>query len=114
MRAHVIIDGKVSNTIIVDSLDFMPRLIDASQGGSIGDIWDGSTFSKPPITAEQIATEIAALRALRNAKLSQSDWTQLPNSPVDKAVWEVYRQALRDIPTQSGFPDNVIWPTQPE
>ena len=48
MRAHVIIDGSVSNTIEVESLDFMPGLLDASLGGAIGDLWDGTVFSKAP------------------------------------------------------------------
>jgi hypothetical protein len=46
MRAHVIKNGKVTNTIEVASLDFMPGLIEAT-AGSIGDLWDGTTFSKP-------------------------------------------------------------------
>lgn len=57
------------------------------------------------------AAEIA--RAERNAKLSQSDWTQVSDAPVDKAAWATYRQALRDITTQIGFPENIIWPTSP-
>ena len=48
MRAHIITAGKVSNTIEVQSLDFMPGLIDASIGGTIGDLWDGTVFSKVP------------------------------------------------------------------
>lgn len=48
MRAHVIQDGKVVNTIEVKSLTFMPNLVDASRGGQIGDLWDGSKFSEPP------------------------------------------------------------------
>lgn len=47
MRAHVIKDGVVANTIEVKSLDFMPGLIDAAQGGVIGDLWDGMEFTKP-------------------------------------------------------------------
>lgn len=47
MRAHVITDGVVTNTIIVKSLDFMPGLIDADLGGRIGDLWDGETFTAP-------------------------------------------------------------------
>jgi len=49
MRAHIITDGKISNTIEVESLDFMPGLIDAEIGGGIGDLWDGESFSKPVI-----------------------------------------------------------------
>ncbi|ALK96978.1 MULTISPECIES: hypothetical protein [unclassified Massilia] len=43
MRAHIIENGKIINTIEVDSLDFMPGLVDASAGGQIGDDWaDGA------------------------------------------------------------------------
>jgi hypothetical protein len=44
-----------------------------------------------------------------------SDWTQMPDSPLsdeDKAAWATYRQALRDLPAQEGFP-NVAFPTKP-
>lgn len=50
MRAHVIEGGKVVNTIEVESLDFMPNLIDASLGGTIGDLWDGRQFVTPVVT----------------------------------------------------------------
>lgn len=52
----------------------------------------------------------------RNAMLLASDWTQLPNNPLtseQQAAWSTYRQALRDITTQSGYPFDVIWPTPP-
>lgn len=56
------------------------------------------------------ATEI---RNIRNFKLSICDWTQLNDSPVNKEAWAVYRQQLRDITSQTGFPWEVIWPTTP-
>ena len=55
----------------------------------------------------------AEIRAERNTKLSNSDWTQIADSPVDKTAWATYRQALRDITAQSGFPSTITWPTQP-
>ena len=55
----------------------------------------------------------ATIRTERNAKLTESDWTQVADAPVDQAAWATYRQALRDIPAQSGFPNTVDWPTQP-
>jgi hypothetical protein len=68
-------------------------------------------------TADDIASDNAALagsiRAQRNALLAASDWTQLADSPVDKSAWAVYRQALRDITKQPGFPQTVEFPTQP-
>lgn len=51
-------------------------------------------------------------RSRRNALLSASDWTQLPNAPLsaeEKTRWEQYRQHLRDIPKQSGFPTVIDW-----
>jgi hypothetical protein len=53
------------------------------------------------------------VRAERNAKLAATDWTQIADATVDKAVWATYRQALRNVPTQAGFPNTVVWPTQP-
>jgi hypothetical protein len=55
----------------------------------------------------------AGIRLERDAKLTQSDWTQVADAPVDQAAWATYRQALRDIPEQSGFPNEVNWPTEP-
>jgi hypothetical protein len=52
----------------------------------------------------------------RSKLLYASDWTQIPNNPLtteQQAVWATYRQELRDIPQQSGYPFNVIWPTPP-
>jgi hypothetical protein len=51
--------------------------------------------------------------AQRNALLANSDWTQLADVPLSaekKAQWATYRQALRDITDQSGFPDQINWP----
>lgn len=53
------------------------------------------------------------LRANRNMLLSASDWTQLPDAPVDRSAWAEYRQALRDLPDQTTDPLNPVWPTPP-
>ena len=58
--------------------------------------------------------EAADVRAMRTQKLKDSDWTQVADAPVDQAAWAAYRQALRDVPSQAGFPWEVQWPTQPE
>ena len=53
----------------------------------------------------------------RNELLYASDWTQIPNNPLTPALqeqWAVYRQALRDIPSQQGYPATVNWPTPPQ
>jgi len=58
-----------------------------------------------------------AIRAERDRLLSACDFTQLPDAPLSaaqKAEWSAYRQALRDIPLQAGFPNSVVWPIAPE
>lgn len=53
------------------------------------------------------------VRLERQRLLQESDWTQIPDSPVDKDAWAAYRQALRDITAQPGFPYSVVWPQAP-
>jgi hypothetical protein len=53
------------------------------------------------------------VRAKRNQLLADSDWTQLADSPVDKDAWAVYREVLRNLPEQAGFPYSVQWPVSP-
>tara|TARA_R110002074_G_C12374535_1_gene651825 strand:- start:41 stop:307 length:267 start_codon:yes stop_codon:yes gene_type:complete len=55
----------------------------------------------------------AEVRTERDAKLAATDWTQVADAPVDQAAWATYRQELRDIPAQAGFPNAVEWPTSP-
>lgn len=63
--------------------------------------------------AAKDAEQAKSVRDQRNTKLSESDWTQVADAPVDKAAWAVYRQALRDISAQSGFPWTIDWPVAP-
>lgn len=59
------------------------------------------------------AEQAKAIRDQRVVKLRDSDWTQVIDAPVDQAVWGSYRQALRDVTTQVGFPWTVEWPVSP-
>jgi len=59
------------------------------------------------------AAQAASVRQQRDDKLSKCDWTQVADAPVDKAAWATYRQALRDLPKEAGFPWTIIWPTEP-
>ena len=56
-----------------------------------------------------------AVRARRDELLRLSDYTQVGDSshPGTKEEWRTYRQALRDIPQQSGFPNTITWPNEP-
>lgn len=56
------------------------------------------------------------LRSERDSLLKESDWTQMPDSPLteeQKQEWQVYRQALRDLP-QTADINNIVYPTKPE
>jgi hypothetical protein len=70
------------------------------------------------MTPQEIAQNEPALTATareqRKILLQQSDWTQISDATVDKISWATYRQALRDITTQSGFPWNITWPAPPQ
>ena len=59
------------------------------------------------------AEQATSVRNSRTEKLKDSDWTQLADSTVDKAAWATYRTALRDVPTQAGFPWTIDWPEAP-
>jgi hypothetical protein len=63
--------------------------------------------------AQKDAEQAKSVRATRDEKLAECDWTQVADAPVDKTVWATYRQALRDVTAQSGFPWTITWPTQP-
>ena len=60
------------------------------------------------------AEQAASVRTSRTQMLNDSDWTQVADAPVDKAVWATYRQALRDVTAQSGFPWTITWPDAPQ
>jgi hypothetical protein len=67
------------------------------------------------IDAEEAQARLPDLiREQRNALLKNSDWTQIPDCTVDKQAWAEYRQALRDITAQAGFPTDVVFPTPPQ
>lgn len=70
------------------------------------------------LTAEEIAAKVEAkgaeVRANRDRLLTSCDWTQVADAPVNKTAWAAYRQELRDIPEQVGFPGNVVWPEAPQ
>lgn len=53
------------------------------------------------------------IRDKRREKLLETDWTQVLDAPVDKQAWAAYRQQLRDITTQPGFPYQITWPVPP-
>jgi hypothetical protein len=76
-------------------------------------------YSVADLDAEGIAAKDAeqakAVRSDRDQRLKDSDWTQGKDIPdAVSQPWAIYRQTLRDVPSQTGFPWDVQWPTQPE
>tara|TARA_R110001592_G_scaffold28267_1_gene104039 strand:+ start:962 stop:1243 length:282 start_codon:yes stop_codon:yes gene_type:complete len=54
----------------------------------------------------------AEVRKERDAKLAACDWRASSDVALSTA-WRTYRAALRDVPAQTGFPENITWPTEP-
>lgn len=88
-------------------------------GQSKGGMIVADDFGMPKLVARPGPTEKQLTdwaRAVRDEKLAASDWTQFadaPLSPAKKAAWTEYRQALRDVTMQAGFPNSVTWPSAP-
>lgn len=75
------------------------------------------TVTLPQDPPPLVLTKGDKVREARNKLLELSDWTQLADAPISqemKLLWAEYRQALREIPQQAGFPDNVAWPARPD
>lgn len=74
--------------------------------------WDAATLS----WIENSQLKEVEVKGSRNTLLNASDWTQIPNNALtaeQQAAWATYRQELRDITQQSGYPFNVVWPVAP-
>jgi len=82
--------------------------------------WNGSAWAVETAPEEETGPETPSTptkdiitRSERNELLSASDWTQVADSPVDRNAWATYRQLLRNVPAQAGFPASVTWPVEP-
>jgi hypothetical protein len=62
------------------------------------------------LSDENLTTQ---MRFFRDALLSQSDWTQLPDAQCNKTAWATYRQALRDFPETWKESDTANFPETP-
>ena len=83
----------------------------------------GSSWSIGWTVTDKTAAEVqqyddnaaASNRSQRDAFLSDTDWTQVADAPVDATAWATYRQALRDITSHANWPNlgDDDWPTKP-
>ena len=98
----------LSDRYHVDGVD-LPFIVVGQ--GTISDVVDGDF---PVVVVQPPYDETAAeVRKQRNAELASTDWTQLTDAPINSSVWASYRQQLRDISAQAGFPWEINWPVAP-
>ena len=101
------------------SFDYKTQKISLSDPVDQNGLWV-RTWTVYPLTTDEIndlnKQQADGVRSQRNAKLADCDWTQLPDAPLDadaKLAWQLYRETLRMVPEQAGFPWNVEWPPVP-
>jgi hypothetical protein len=79
-------------------------------------VQNGKVVGRDPaaLEAAAIAQAWTELYDKRLRRLYASDWTQVPDAPVDRAAWAAYRQALRDLPQNTPDPRYPVWPEPPQ
>ena len=117
-------DGRIWDVAKAVFVPSMPK--DASYAAPVGE--DGrtadesglrfclKTFGYPLGELKTDADYAAEARAKRNALIAETDYMAMPDYPLDdekKASVLAYRQALRDVPEQAGFPRQIDWPVKP-
>lgn len=81
--------------------------------------WDGTQAverTEEELDTDRLPIIAAQARAQRDKLLLETDWTQTLDAPIDtdtREAYRAYRQALRDIPEQEGFPRSIVWPELP-
>ncbi len=123
MEYAILKDGHVENVVLFDP-DNIPNWVNQDEivqlngrAVSIGDSYDGSDFHQLPPSDDFIAFQV---RDTRDKLLQELDaivsnplrWAALTTE--QQQAWADYRQALLDIPSQSGFPHDIVWPNKPE
>jgi hypothetical protein len=111
--------AELGATVVLEGAQASPTRYQIAYRDGVEQI-DGNWYTKYSVadmddeakTAKD-AEQAKSIRTTRTEKLKDSDWTQIADSTADKAAWATYRQALRDITSQSGFPWEVTWPDAP-
>ena len=104
-------EGGIISTVVGDYrsptiVGFIGRTIDGQVVASLED-------ATPGPTDEELAVEV---REERDALLSATDYLFYVDSPYSAdtvAAYRTYRQELRDVPQQEGFPQTIVWPVRP-
>lgn len=120
MNKAKIKDGVVDNIILVDPSnipEWCADWPDADDQVNIGYLWDGTSFSQPPINVDVVAAEVRLQRKYLLETVVDPlagnilRWQELTQTKQDEFV--AYRRLLLDIPSQVGFPLSVEWPIIP-
>ena len=112
--SYFILQNNISNgeepILVKTSYRCQESDFDSSYSSALEEAYNGEvTVEDIPMTAEEA-------RAQRDKLLADTDWTQVLDSPIDadtREAYRAYRQALRDIPEQEGFPHSITWPEPP-
>jgi hypothetical protein len=70
-------------------------------------------WDSPLVENADVEQQFDYVRAVRNAELAATDWTQVADSQANKTAWATYRQALRDLPASNKDPKKIVFPTRP-
>lgn len=123
MQTFVVKDGVVQNLIEISNANRAEyeeleqcKLVDVEDYVcvSVGDTYDEETglFYRDGVRVDAIF-----VLSIRKNMLIASDYAVMPDYPcseTERAGWLAYRQALRDIPEQAGYPDAIVWPEPPQ
>jgi hypothetical protein len=110
------IPEKLEHDVNTQRLVNLGKVQMATESGQV--VYTDSLEVQPiPTSGEQHDNTASFIRKRRDSMLSSSDWVVTKAFELGETVpadWSEYRQALRDITTQVGFPHNVEWPTKPQ
>lgn len=117
-----------ANDLLSQARNNQESVLEAAGNFRLHYVVDGALVPLPPKPGDNFVFDYAtkqwvqdqpaqetSVRAQRDQLLVQSDWTQMPDVQLpNKTEWAAYRQALRDITDQPGYPFSAVWPTPPQ
>ena len=112
----------INNSIVAEITDidpngrFHPSLtwVECDSTTKPGDVYGGEGHTAPLPLDGNVLAQLARQR--RDALLAECDWVSLRATDSGGSMheaWHTYRQDLRDIPEQQGFPHAIVWPSAP-
>lgn len=106
-------DGKIIRWTQSERQAVLEKMTDRCADEDLVRAENGDYFLRGEVPETPRERKAEKIRAERNRLLAESDWTQASDCPLsetERKKWRAYRQALRDMPSQTGFPHSVVWP----